>query len=170
MSGRARRKAASRETKSAYPPRVGGNGRKNDTEQRHLGLAVVLRGGGKAEDECLQQIKAAVLNKTLGEVVRLSQPGLMAEVEEDAYRNQVLRAYFKRGRLVQIPAQLKKRLIILEKLAKEFEPEREYPERQVNLILLEFHDDVASLRRALISNGFMEREKGIYRRGSAADR
>jgi ArsR family transcriptional regulator len=107
-----------------------------------------------------------VLKKTLGEIVRLPQPGLTAEVEEDAYRNKVLKSFFKRGRLTHIPAQLKKRLIILEKIVQEFEPEREYPEREVNLVLLEFHDDVASLRRGLVSHGFMEREKGVYRRVS----
>jgi hypothetical protein len=73
------------------------------------------------------------------------------------------------GRLTQIPAQLKKRVIVLEKMVQEFEPEREYPEREVNLILLDFHDDVASLRRALIANGLMEREKGIYRRVADLD-
>lgn len=105
-----------------------------------------------------------VLKKTLGQVVRLPQPRLTARVEEDAYRKKVLKTFIKHGRLTQIPAQLKKRLIILEKLAEEFEPERAYTEREVNHILLDFHDDVASLRRALISSGFMERDQGNYRR------
>ena len=85
-------------------------------------------------------------------------------MQEDAYRNKVLRTFFKQGRLTQIPAQLKKRRIILEKLVEDFEPEREYPEREVNLILLEYHDDVATLRRSLIGQKLMEREKGIYKR------
>lgn len=110
-----------------------------------------------------------VLKRTLGDVILLPQSGLTGAVEEDAYTNKVLKTFFRRGRLTQIPAQLKKRLIILEKLAEEFEPERPYPERDVNLILLEFHDDVAYLRRMLISHGFMEREKGIYRRVDKVD-
>jgi hypothetical protein len=105
-----------------------------------------------------------LLDKTLGEVVYLPQPGLTAEVEEDAYRNKVLRTFFARGRLTQIPAQLKKRLIILERIVEEFEPERDYTEREVNLILLDFYEDIASLRRGLISAGLMTRRKGIYRR------
>jgi len=107
-----------------------------------------------------------VLEKTLGQVVRLPQPGLTAEVKEDAYRDKVLRTFFKRGRLTNIPAQLKKRIIVLEKIVQEFEPEREYPEREVNGILLDFHEDVATLRRGLISQGLMERDKGMYRRVS----
>jgi hypothetical protein len=76
----------------------------------------------------------------------------------------VLRAFFRRGRLTKIPAQLKKQQIVLAKLAEEFEAERAYTERQVNQVLVEYHDDVAALRRGLISHKLMERAKGIYRR------
>ncbi len=103
-----------------------------------------------------------VLDKMLGDIILLPQPGLTAQVEEDAYRNKVLTTFFKRGRLVSIPAQRKKRQIILEKIVQEFEPEREYSEYEVNQILVEFHEDVATLRRDMISNGLMERDKGIY--------
>jgi ArsR family transcriptional regulator len=105
-----------------------------------------------------------MLEHTLGEVIRLPQPGLKAEVEEDAYRDRVLKSYFRRGQLVDIPRQLKKRLIILEKLVQEFEPEREYRELEVNQILLEFHEDVAYLRRELVNHKLMTRAQGIYRR------
>ncbi len=107
-----------------------------------------------------------MLKKPLGEIVRLPQPGLKANVQEDAYRNKVLRTFFTHGRLVQIPSQLKKRLIVLEKIVVEFEPGREYPEREVNFILLDFHEDVATLRRGLIEHKLMERNKGIYKRVS----
>jgi ArsR family transcriptional regulator len=102
------------------------------------------------------------LKKTLEEVVELPQPGLMAGVEVDAYRKKVLRTFFKHGRLTQIPAQLKKWQVILEKLVEEFEPERRYTELEVNRILLEFHEDVATLRRDLVDLGYMERESGVY--------
>ena len=108
----------------------------------------------------------AAFAKQLSEIVFLPQPGLAEEVEEDAYRKKVLKTFLRHGRLTQIPVQLKKRQIILEKMVQEFEPERVYPEREVNQILLEFHEDVATLRRELIANGLMKREKGIYRRVS----
>ncbi len=107
-----------------------------------------------------------LLEREIGEVVRLPQPGLAAEVEEDAYRNKVLRTFFRHGRLTRIPSQLKKRLVILSKIVQEFEPEREYPVREVNQILLEFHDVVATLRRELIVHELLEREQGIYCRVS----
>jgi ArsR family transcriptional regulator len=110
------------------------------------------------------------LKMMLGDIVLIPQPGLTAQVEEDAYRNKVLKTFIKRGRLTNIPAQLKKRLIILEKLVQEFEPERRYSEHEVNQILLDFHDDVATLRRAFIEHNLMERDKGVYWRVSDPER
>jgi len=107
-----------------------------------------------------------LLNKTLDEMVRLPQPGLTGAVAEDAYREKVLRTFIKQGRLTHLPAQLKKRQVVLEELVTEFEPDRLYEEREVNQILLEFHEDVATLRREMIMNKLMTREKGIYRRVS----
>jgi hypothetical protein len=105
-----------------------------------------------------------VLRRPLSDIVFMAQPALSAEVEEDAYRKKVLETFLRRGRLTQIPAQLKKQAIILERLAQEFEPDRAYTEREVNQVLVEFHDDVAALRRGLVGHRLMERTKGVYRR------
>ena len=110
-----------------------------------------------------------ILKKTLAEVVKLPQPGLETAVVEDAFVHKVIKAFFRHGRLTRIPAQLKKQHIVLEKLVAEFEPGREYSEREVNFILLDFHDDVASLRRGLIEHKLMTRDKGIYKRTMAEE-
>jgi ArsR family transcriptional regulator, arsenate/arsenite/antimonite-responsive transcriptional repressor len=102
------------------------------------------------------------LAKRLADMVLLPQRGLAARVEPDAYKAKVLRAFFKQGRLTHIPAQLKKRQIVLAKLVEEFEPNRSYAEREVNQILVEFHDDVATLRRELVGNRLMKRDRGVY--------
>ena len=94
----------------------------------------------------------------------MPQPELLATLEPDAYRQKVIDTFFEHGRLNQIPAQLKKRQIILEVIVKEFEPEHAYTEIKVNRILLEFHEDVAALQRGLISEQLMQRNQGIYRR------
>lgn len=104
------------------------------------------------------------LDRTLADLIFVPQPGLSAHVKEDAYRARVLDTFFRQGRLTGIPAQLKKRQVIMEKLVEEFEPDRDYAEREVNLVLVEFHDDVATLRRGLIEHHLMTREGGIYRR------
>lgn len=105
-----------------------------------------------------------VFKRTLGEVVSLPQQGLTRRVEEDAYRAKVLDTFLRHGRLKQIPGQMKKRQIILAKLVEEFEPERDYTEMEVNRILVEFHEDVATLRREMVGFRLMKRAGGIYRR------
>ena len=75
----------------------------------------------------------------------------------------VLRAFFDGPRLRQIPASRKKRVMVLRRLLDRFAPGRAYPESEVNDLLREAHDDVATLRRELVDYGFMVRDRGIYR-------
>lgn len=110
-----------------------------------------------------------VLGHTLDEVIRLPQPKLRGQVQPEAFREQVVRAFFRRGRLRQIPAQLKKQRIILEHIAREFEPERVYTEAEVNRVLVEFHADVAWLRRGLVEHQLMRRTGGQYRRTAGGE-
>lgn len=88
------------------------------------------------------------------------EPDPTGNVPEDAAR--VLRTFLRGGRLVSIPTQKAKLLIVLDRLAQEFEPGRRYPEREINATLRPFHDDVAALRRHLVDNELMSREKGEY--------
>jgi len=83
---------------------------------------------------------------------------------EEKYRRKVLESFFSYGRLVSIPAQRKKKRIILEEILKAFEPDKIYPEREVNLIISEYHDDFCTLRRDMISEGLMTRNGGMYKR------
>lgn len=76
----------------------------------------------------------------------------------------VLRAFFDGERLLSIPAQHSKRLIVLRQLAETlFERKRKYPEKEVNQLLAVRHPDAASLRRYLVDEGFMTRKQSIYR-------
>jgi ArsR family transcriptional regulator, arsenate/arsenite/antimonite-responsive transcriptional repressor len=136
------------------------------TVSHHLNI---LTGAGLLEtkrDQYYQifTLVETVLKKTLAEVIHMPQPDLTMEVKVDAYRDKVLKTFFQHGRLIQFPAQLKKRQIVLEQIVQEFEPDREYTELEVNQTLVDFHEDVASLRRGMIELNLMERSKGIYRR------
>lgn len=85
--------------------------------------------------------------------------------ERDArYRQRVLDSFFEYGRLKSIPAQRKKERICLEEIAKELELGRPYPERELNQVLLRFHQDYCTLRRDMISEGILRREEGLYTR------
>jgi hypothetical protein len=66
------------------------------------------------------------------------------------------------GRLRALPARESKRRLVLEWVADRFEPDRRYPEREVNGTLIDVYDDVASLRRNLVDEGLLEREAGVY--------
>ena len=82
-----------------------------------------------------------------------------------AFDAKVLRAFVVGDRLVSIPAQEKKRLVVLRYLLDRcFSEGRAYPEKEVNQQLALFHPDVASLRRYLVDLGFMTRTAGEYRR------
>src|SRR5262245_8044529 len=86
--------------------------------------------------------------------------------EEEA----VLRSYFRAGRLREIPARQSKRRIVLTRLALEFEPGVRYSEHDVNEMLARFHPDVASLRRFLVDEDLLGRDRsGYWRTGGPVE-
>ena len=76
------------------------------------------------------------------------------------YDRKVLRDYLEDGRLKTIPAQRKKRDVILRHIVEEFEPGRRYAESEVNEIISRFHEDYATIRREFIMRRMMDREGG----------
>ncbi|WKL04756.1 DUF2087 domain-containing protein [Paenibacillus amylolyticus] len=76
-------------------------------------------------------------------------------------REKVLNKYFPEGtggRLTTFHMQQKHKYIVLIEIAKRFETERKYSEKQVNELLKEVHDDYVEIRRYLIDYGLLERE------------
>ena len=72
--------------------------------------------------------------------------------------------------MTQIPAQRSKRLVVLDHISRVFDVGVRYPEREVNAFLRAFHPDVAALRRYLVDEGFMSRERNVYwRTGGSVD-
>lgn len=89
--------------------------------------------------------------------------------DEDArFRAKVIRDFFDGERLKEIPAQRKRRVIVLQHILTRFEPDRAYPEREVNDLLRPIHEDVATLRRELVDYGYLLRDRGIYQMARAA--
>ncbi len=74
----------------------------------------------------------------------------------------ILSTFFSGARLTDIPASRAKRLVILERLAQEFEPGVRYDEREVSFRLQMFHPDYAALRRYLVDEGLLTRLDGMY--------
>lgn len=123
----------------------------------------VLAANGLAQKEGnAYRLDSQALEKLSRRVLAQSHPPA-PQYEGDEFTVKTLRAYIARdGTLQGIPNQHKKLMVILEYLVKNFEPGVQYPESQVNQILRRFHDDTAALRRYMVDNGLLKREKGIY--------
>lgn len=79
------------------------------------------------------------------------------------FKESVIRNFFTaEGRLKSLPAQLKKKLIVLEHLISKLENGRKYTEKEINEYIKTYHDDFATIRREFIMHQFMFRENGIY--------
>lgn len=65
------------------------------------------------------------------------------------------------GRLADFPTKDKEWAVILHWVASKFEADVRYTEKQVNeIITTHIHPDYATIRRGLIEDGFMKRERG----------
>lgn len=107
----------------------------------------------------LHRANSTALNATLAELIGGEVP---LPAADDPYRVRVLRAFIKDGKLTRIPAQRKKRDVVLQELAGLFEPGRLYPEQQVNAVLGEWHADFFTLRRELVGLDLLARKDGVY--------
>jgi hypothetical protein len=74
----------------------------------------------------------------------------------------VLGRYFEGRTLTSVPTSRAKRLIVLERLALEFDVGQNYPEREVNSILGAFNPDWSTLRRHLVDEGMLDRDHNVY--------
>jgi hypothetical protein len=88
----------------------------------------------------------------------------------------VLRTFMPGGQLVALPAGHAKRRIVLDQVARLFEPGQRYPEREVNALLRAVCapagagggqaaapvPDHVTLRRYLVDGGYLTREAGVY--------
>lgn len=141
-------------------------GLKEPTVSEHLALLretglVDVRADGNYRVYSFNPKALYAMNKAL---LSREQIAGLVEGEDRAKEDdqQVLRNFLKDGRLVIIPANRKKLLVVLRWLADQFEVGRQYAEKEVNAIITQYHEDYATLRREMIGHKLMAREKGIY--------
>lgn len=83
--------------------------------------------------------------------------------EQKRTKDSVIRNFFtSEGTIKSLPAQLKKKLIVLEHLVSQLENGRKYTEKEINAFIKNFHPDFATIRREFIMHQFMFRENEIY--------
>ncbi|MBF2005912.1 MAG: metalloregulator ArsR/SmtB family transcription factor [Chlorogloeopsis fritschii C42_A2020_084] len=84
------------------------------------------------------------------------------DVDTEAWESKILQTYIEGERLKEIPTSRKKRLVILNWLAKKFEVGIQYPEPLVDDILKRYYPDFANIKQELIDYQLMQRENGVY--------
>jgi hypothetical protein len=77
------------------------------------------------------------------------------------FEERVRETFIEGGRLT-LPAKRKKRLVVLRWAADMFRPAERYPETVVNRVLGRYYEDVATLRRMLVDEEFLQRRAGVY--------
>ena len=110
----------------------------------------------------LYKLKANAMEKMAQHVLQSTRQKFPTEgIEAPDFDKKVLRDFSSPdGKLKSIPSQYKKRMVILQHLAKNFQPGTLYTEKQVNEILKQSYPDYATLRRYLVDEGLLAREGG----------
>ncbi|MEO8972197.1 MAG: DUF2087 domain-containing protein [Ktedonobacteraceae bacterium] len=126
---------------------------------RELGVVSI-----RSEDNRrLYRYDGEALQRQSRELLMAHKPtSVIDDSEGEAWERKVLRDYFEGERLKDIPADNKKRAVIMKWFASLFKPEVQYKESEVNEIIKRHHSDWAYFRRTLVDTGHMHREHGIY--------
>ena len=107
----------------------------------------------------LEALQGAV--KAVSSPKRVRELATASAVDDDT--RDVLRAFFDGPRLVSLPAQRRKKEIVLEELLRRLPRRREYREPELNRFIEVAHPDFCTIRREWIMGKYMEREGGVYR-------
>jgi len=109
------------------------------------------------------EVNQKLFNTTLKEFV--SFPNIEKYVQDERineYRKKVIQTFFKNGKLLKIPAQHKKRWIVLEEIAGKFIENKIYTESEVDSKIKEIFEDYCSIRRYFVEEKIMVRKEGKY--------
>lgn len=88
---------------------------------------------------------------------------LTLDSKQQALQNSVIRNFFTaEGTLKHLPAQYKKKLIVLHHLVSLLDPVRKYAEKEINEFIKQFHGDYATIRREFIIHRLMSRDQEVY--------
>jgi len=101
----------------------------------------------------IYSLKREILGETLADLI-----GTLPALDDDSrYKQAVLDAFFEYGRLKALPAQRKKREVVLRYLLEGLEAGRTYTEPEMNQHIVRFNDDYCTIRREMVAFGLVER-------------
>lgn len=111
----------------------------------------------------MYSLNKKIFQTSMLDILQQESDEAQKQVQRDAdYRQRVIDAFFEYGKLKSIPTQLKKKRIVLEVIAEAFELDRIYSEREVNIMIADFHDDFCTIRRDMVSEKLLGRNGMEY--------
>jgi len=117
----------------------------------------------KSQYYMMYSLRKEMFETSILDILREKSDEADAQARRDEeYRQRVIDTFFEYGKLKAIPAQRKKERIVLEVIAQAFEYDRIYTEREVNIIIADFHDDFCTIRRDMIGEQLLDRDTNGY--------
>ncbi|WP_090641568.1 metalloregulator ArsR/SmtB family transcription factor [Paenibacillus sp. UNC496MF] len=110
-------------------------------------------------------LQAMLAKPAEAEPAKEAEPMDEKNEKNEKLKQSVLRNFFTAdGKLKHIPAQLKKKRIVLEHLAERLQEGRSYTEKELNAFIQAYHPDFATIRREFIMHAYLYREREVYER------
>ena len=109
----------------------------------------------------------------IGKDWRVKEADLLSWLEKHSNRlvmdpaQKLIGRFMKDGRFEVLPVQFKKRRYILEYILEKFDLNKLYPEKEVNELISQYHDDYCRVRREFVDSRMMYRKDGNYRRNAS---
>lgn len=110
----------------------------------------------------IYRLKTRALEEMSKDIFAQNNLAALVKPTEMTDEERVLRTWVKNGRIVGIPAQEKKKQILIRWLANQIDPQRRWTEKEFSEWLKQYNEDYAFLRRYLVDSHYMARENGIY--------
>jgi len=85
-----------------------------------------------------------------------------SDEREANYRKKILSTFMSNGKIVKMPSQLKKKLILIEEICRSFEIGVPYSEKEVNLKIADYYEDFCMVRRFFVDYGLFTRKHEVY--------
>lgn len=83
---------------------------------------------------------------------------------DEVFKLKVLKAFVSDGVIKALPVQRKKRRVLLDMIVENFEFGITYGESEVNAVIKRYFDDYCTIRREMITEGLMTRNREQYMR------
>lgn len=81
---------------------------------------------------------------------------------EEIYRKQVIKTFFKNGVLLKIPIQNRKKNVVLQKISSRLAVDKVYSEIELNEILKRIYPDYENIKKLLLASRFIKIVDGYF--------